>query len=331
MNVLVTGGAGYIGCHTSIALLQAGHQVIVIDNLCNSRIENIQAVQKITGKGVIFYQIDVTDSCSVNKIFADHHIDAVMHFAGLKSVGESIKQPARYYRTNVIGTLVLIEACEKYGVNRLVFSSSATVYGCNQVPFVESMSLLPPTNPYGETKAMSEQILRSIVQSSPELCVAILRYFNPAGAHESGLIGEIPRGVPNNLMPFITQVAKRKLGKLTIFGNDYSTIDGTGVRDYIHVVDLAEGHLAALHHMKRGSHVFNLGTGRGTSVLQLVRAFEEANNIEVPIEFAQRRSGDIPLCYADVAKAQSELMWMAKRDILSMCRDAWNFEKNNHI
>lgn len=328
MQVLVTGGAGYIGSHTCVALLEAGHEVVVADNLCNSRAETIDKIKQITEREMAFYRIDVTDEGAVDEIFAKHDFDGVLHFAGLKAVGESVAKPLQYYYNNLVCTMVLIKACLKYGVKKFVFSSSATVYGENKVPFVESMELLPTTNPYGETKAMSERILQDVARANPDLEVSILRYFNPVGAHESGLIGEAPNGIPNNLMPYITQVAKGKLEKLKIFGNDYPTIDGTGVRDYIHVMDLAEGHVAALHHLTPGVHIYNLGTGRGTSVLQLVKAFEEANGIKIPYEIEGRRPGDIAECYADPSKAKRELGWVAKRGILQMCRDAWNFEKN---
>ena len=328
MQVLVTGGAGYIGSHTCVALLEAGHEVVVADNLCNSRAETIDKIKQITEREMAFYRIDVTDERAVDEIFAKHNFDGVLHFAGLKAVGESVAKPLQYYYNNLVCTMVLIKACLKYGVKKFVFSSSATVYGENKVPFVENMELLPTTNPYGETKAMSERILQDVARANPDLEVSILRYFNPVGAHESGLIGEAPNGIPNNLMPYITQVAKGKLEKLKIFGNDYPTIDGTGVRDYIHVMDLAEGHVAALHHLTPGVHIYNLGTGRGTSVLQLVKAFEEANGIKIPYEIVGRRPGDIAECYADPSKAKRELGWVAKRGILQMCRDAWNFEKN---
>ena len=328
MNILVTGGAGYIGSHTCVALLEAGHTVIVADNLCNSKAESINKVKQITNKEITFYQIDVTDEEAVNTIFSNHDLDGVIHFAGLKAVGESVEYPLAYYYNNIVSTMVLAKACIKYGVNRFVFSSSAAVYGDNQVPFVETMDLLPTTNPYGETKAMSERILTDIAKANPAFSVSILRYFNPIGAHESGLIGEAPNGIPNNLMPYVTQVAKGKLEKLRVFGNDYLTVDGTGVRDYIHVMDLAEGHVAALDHLTEGVHIYNLGTGQGTSVLELVKAFEEANGIEVPYEIVARRPGDIAECYADASKAERELGWTAKRDIISMCRDAWRFEKN---
>jgi UDP-glucose 4-epimerase len=328
LNILVTGGVGYIGSHTCVALLEAGHEVIVADNLCNSKVESLDKVKQITNKDITFYEIDVTDEIAVDTIFSNHDIDGVIHFAGLKAVGESVEKPLAYYYNNIVSTMVLAKACLKYGVNKFVFSSSATVYGDNKVPFVETMNLLPTTNPYGETKAMSERILTDIAKANSAFSVSLLRYFNPVGAHKSGLIGEAPNGIPNNLMPYVTQVAKGKLEKLRVFGNDYPTVDGTGVRDYIHVMDLAEGHVAALDHLTEGVHIYNLGTGRGTSVLELVKAFEEANGIEVPYEIVDRRPGDIAECYADASKAKHELGWTAKRDIISMCRDAWRFEKN---
>lgn len=329
MNIVVTGGAGYIGSHTCVALLEAGHTVIIADNFCNSKPETVDKVKQITNKELTFYQIDVTSESAVAEIFINHHIDGVIHFAGMKAVGESVDVPLTYYYNNIVSTMVLAGACQKYGVKRFVFSSSATVYGENRVPFIETMDLLPTTNPYGETKAMSERILTDIAKANPEFSVAILRYFNPVSAHESGLIGEAPNGIPNNLMPYVTQVAKGKLEKLRVFGNDYPTVDGTGVRDYIHVLDLAEGHVAALENLKEGPQVYNLGTGKGTTVLELLKAFEEANGLEVPYEIVARRSGDIASCYADTSKAKRELGWIAKRDIISMCRDAWHFEKNN--
>lgn len=327
MNILVTGGAGYIGSHTCVALLEAGHEVIVADNLCNSKVESIDRIKEITHKEVTFYKIDVTEEEALESIFSNHKIDGVIHFAGLKAVGESVEKPLNYYYNNLVSTMVLSKLCKKYGVNKFVFSSSATVYGDNKVPFVETMELLPTTNPYGETKAMSERILTDIAKANPEFSVALLRYFNPVGAHHSGLIGESPNGIPNNLMPYITQVAKGKLKKLRVFGKDYPTVDGTGVRDYIHVVDLAEGHVAALDNLTSGVHIYNLGTGEGTSVLQLVKAFEEANGIEVPYEIVDRRPGDIASCYADASKAKKELGWTAKLGIVDMCRDAWRFEE----
>ncbi|MBM7610247.1 UDP-glucose 4-epimerase [Lysinibacillus composti] len=328
MNILVTGGAGFIGSHTCVALLEAGHSVIIADNLSNSKRETVMKIMDIADKEVNFYEIDVTDAEAIDIIFRNYKIDGVIHFAGLKAVGESVDKPLEYYYNNIVSTMVLTKACQKYGVNRFVFSSSATVYGDNKVPFVETMDLLPTTNPYGETKAMSERILTDIANANPAFSVSILRYFNPVGAHESGQIGEAPNGIPNNLMPYVTQVAKGKLDKLRVFGNDYPTVDGTGVRDYIHVEDLAEGHVAALENLTEGVHVYNLGTGKGTSVLELVKAFEEANDIEVPYEIVDRRPGDIASCYADASKAKRELGWTAKRDIIAMCRDAWRFEKN---
>ncbi|WP_335871115.1 UDP-glucose 4-epimerase GalE [Bacillus sp. 2205SS5-2] len=328
MNILVTGGAGYIGSHTCVALLEAGHNVVIADNLCNSKLETIEKIKQIAGKEVTFYQVDVTDKEKVNDLFSTHEFDGVIHFAGLKAVGESVEKPLAYYFNNIVSTMALSEACLKYDVNRFVFSSSATVYGDNHVPFVETMDLLPTTNPYGETKAMSERILTDISKANPAFSVSLLRYFNPVGAHECGLIGEAPNGIPNNLMPYVTQVAKGKLKKLSVFGNDYPTVDGTGVRDYIHVTDLAEGHVAALDHLTAGVHIYNLGTGNGTSVLELVRAFEEANEMEVPFEVVDRRPGDIASCYADASKAERELGWTAKLDIFAMCKDSWRFEKN---
>ncbi len=327
MNILVAGGAGYIGSHTCVALQEAGHEVIVADNLSNSKAEVIDNIKKITNKELTFYKIDVTDETDVNTIFSNHKIDGVIHFAGFKAVGESVQNPIKYYYNNIVSTMVLAKTCLKYNVNRFVFSSSATVYGENKIPFVETMELLPTANPYGETKAICERIIKDIAKVNPEFAVSLLRYFNPVGAHESGLIGEDPNGIPNNLMPFITQVAKGKLEKLRVFGNDYSTIDGTGIRDYIHVIDLAEGHVAALDHLTEGVHIYNLGTGHGTSVLQLVKAFEEANKIRIPYKIVERRPGDIAECYADAAKANRELGWTANRGIVEMCRDAWHFEK----
>ena len=258
MKILVTGGAGYIGSHTCVALLEAGHEVVIADNLCNSKADTIDRIKEITGKKVTFYKVDVTDEETVDKLFSKHHFDGVIHFAGLKAVGESVEKPLLYYYNNTVSTMILSKVCLKHKVTKFVFSSSATVYGENKIPFVETMELLPATNPYGETKAISERILKDVARANPEFEVSLLRYFNPIGAHESGLIGEAPTGIPNNLMPYITQVAKGKLEKLKVFGNDYPTIDGTGVRDYIHVVDLAEGHVAALGKLTPGVHIYNL-------------------------------------------------------------------------
>ncbi|MBP3950126.1 UDP-glucose 4-epimerase GalE [Bacillus suaedae] len=329
MNILVTGGAGYIGSHTCLALLEAGHEVIIVDNLSNSKVDTIDKIKELTGKEVTFYEINVADEAAVTDVFSKHTIDGVIHFAGLKAVGESVEKPLAYYYNNLVSTMVVAKVCQEFGVMKFVFSSSATVYGENQVPFIETMELLPTTNPYGETKAISERILTDITKSNPKFSVALLRYFNPVGAHESGLLGESPNGIPNNLMPYVTQVAKGKLNKLRVFGDDYQTIDGTGVRDYIHVLDLAEGHVAALDHLTEGTHIYNLGTGQGTSVLELVSAFEQANDIQIPYEIVDRRPGDIANCYADVSKAKQELNWSAKRDVIAMCRDSWRFE-NNH-
>ena len=328
MNILVTGGAGYIGSHTCVALLKAGHSVVIADNLCNSKREAVDRIEEIAGKKVIFYKINVTDSALIDILFSNHQFEGVIHFAGLKAVGESVEKPIDYYYNNIVSTMVLTQACVKHGVAKFVFSSSATVYGDNQVPFVETMKLLPTTNPYGESKVMSERILTDAATAHPDLAVTLLRYFNPVGAHPSGLIGEAPNGIPNNLMPYVAQVAKGKLEKLRVFGNDYGTIDGTGVRDYIHVMDLAQGHVDALDHLAPGVHIYNLGTGRGISVLELVHAFEEANGLKVPFEIVPRRAGDIASCYADASKAEQELGWKASRGIVEMCRDSWNFEKN---
>ncbi|QAT42560.1 UDP-glucose 4-epimerase GalE [Aminipila luticellarii] len=328
MEILVAGGAGYIGSHTCVALLKEGHRVVVADNLCNSKAETIHKIEQITNKKVVFYQIDVTKEEDIRPVFSKHQFDGVIHFAGLKAVGESVKEPLKYYYNNVLSTIMLARMCQEYKVNRFVFSSSATVYGENEIPFVETMNLLPTTNPYGETKVISERILMDMQKANPEFCVSLLRYFNPIGAHDSGLIGEMPNGIPNNLMPYITQVAKGKLNKLKVFGKDYPTVDGTGVRDYIHVMDLAEGHVLALEKLTKGVQIYNLGTGQGTSVLQLIRAFEEANHIQVPFEISERRPGDIAEFYADASKAERELEFTARRGILDMCRDAWRFEKN---
>lgn len=330
MNILVTGGAGYIGSHTCVELLNNNHNVIIADNLCNSKAETIDRIKQITNKEVIFYKIDVTNEAELETIFTSHEINGVIHFAGLKAVGESVEKPLEYYYNNLVSTMILCKLCIKYDINKIVFSSSATVYGNNKIPFVETMDLLPTTNPYGETKAMSERILTDATKANPNLSVVILRYFNPVGAHESGLIGESPNGIPNNLMPYIAQVAKGKLEKLKVFGNDYTTIDGTGVRDYIHVVDLAKGHVVALNKLVKGAETYNLGTGQGTSVLQLINAFEEANKIKVPYEITNRRPGDIASCYADTSKAKKELGWVAKKGLLEMCKDSWKFENNSY-
>lgn len=329
MNILVTGGTGYIGSHTCVVLLEAGYDVIVADNLSNSSIEVVDKIKKISGKDIKFYKVDVTDEQETERLFKENNIEGIIHFAGLKAVGESVEKPLEYYQNNLLSTIVLCKLCKKYNVNKFVFSSSATVYGNNTVPFVESMDLLPTTNPYGETKAMNERILSDIAKANPSFCVTLLRYFNPIGAHESGLIGEVPSGIPNNLMPYVTQVAKGKLERLKVFGNDYDTVDGTGVRDYIHVLDLAEGHLAAIKNIKEGVNIYNLGTGKGVSVLQLVNTFEDINQIKISYDIVDRRKGDIAECYADASKAKRELNWEAKRNLSDMVRDSWRFEKNN--
>lgn len=329
MKILVSGGTGYIGSHTCVELLQAGHSVVIADNLCNSQIDVVDKIEKISGVRPDFFEIDVTDEGKTEELFQKYSFDGVIHFAGLKAVGESVGKPLEYYFNNLVSTIVLSKLCLKYNVARFVFSSSATVYGDNESPFSEDMKLLPTTNPYGETKVMSEKILIDTVKVNPEFGVSLLRYFNPVGAHESGLIGELPNGIPNNLMPFITQVAKGKREKLSVFGDDYDTVDGTGVRDYIHVVDLAKGHVAAIEKLGKGVDIFNLGTGKGTSVLELIHAFEKVNGIKVPYEIVSRRPGDIAVCYADAKKAELELGWKTALTIEDMVRDSWNFEKSN--
>lgn len=325
MKILVTGGAGYIGSHTCVSLMEQGYSLIILDNFSNSKPAVLDKLRKLNDN-FVFYNVDVTNEEALERIFSNHKIDGVIHFAGYKAVGESVAKPLNYYINNVGSTMILAKVCQKYNVNKFVFSSSATVYGENKVPFKEEMELLPTTNPYGETKAMSERILMDVAKANPKFAVSILRYFNPVGAHESGWIGEDPNGIPNNLMPYITKVAKGELEKLRVFGTDYPTPDGTGIRDYIHVMDLAEGHVAAYKHLTEGVHIYNLGTGKGTSVLELVHAFEKANGIKVPYEIVERRPGDIAICYADASKAERELDWKAKRDIIDMCRDAWRFE-----
>ena len=327
MKLLVTGGTGYIGSHTCVALMEQGYSLIILDNFSNSKSTVLENLRKLNDN-FIFYNIDVTDEKAVEQVFSKHEIDGVIHFAGYKSVEESVVEPIKYYFNNVVSTMVLVKVCKKYNVKKFVYSSSATVYGENKVPFKEEMELLPAKNPYGESKVMSERILMDVAKADPNFSVSILRYFNPVGAHESGLIGENPKGIPNNIMPYISKVAKGELDKLKIYGNDYPTSDGTGVRDYIHVMDLAEGHVAAYKHLSKGVHIYNLGTGKGTSVLELVHAFEKANGMKVPFEIVERRPGDIAVCYADVSKAEKELGWKAKRNLIDMCRDAWRFESS---
>ncbi|SCZ78103.1 UDP-glucose 4-epimerase GalE [Acidaminobacter hydrogenoformans] len=333
MNILVTGGLGFIGSHTVVELIKNNHTVIIADNLVNSKLEVLDKLHQITGSKPTFYEIDATDAVQTERVFKDHQIDGVIHFAGLKAVGESVEKPLEYYYNNLVSTMVLSRLCLKFGVGKFVFSSSATVYGEQPSPLREDLELRRTTNPYGETKAMSERILEDTARANPGFTVTLLRYFNPVGAHESGLIGEEPNGIPNNLMPFVTRVARGVLPGLSVFGNDYETVDGTGVRDYIHVVDLAEGHVAAIEKMVEagsgGVSVYNLGTGRGTSVLELVHAFMEVNGVEVPYKIVGRRPGDLAVCYADASKAERELGWKAKRGVKEMVRDSWRFEQNN--
>ncbi len=331
MNILITGGAGYIGSHTCIELLEAGHHIIVVDNLSNSSVEALNRVRRITAKSFEFHEVDILDKDALERIFSSHEVDAVIHFAGLKSVGESVGVPLRYYHNNVSGTLTLCDVMEENEVRNIVFSSSATVYGDPHiVPITEDFPL-SATNPYGRTKLMIEEILRDLHTSNGDWNIVLLRYFNPVGAHSSGLIGEDPNGIPNNLLPFISQVAVGKLEKLFVFGNDYPTRDGTGVRDYIHVGDLAAGHLKALDRIasKSGISVYNLGTGRGYSVLEMIDAFSKASGRDVPYQIVDRRPGDIASCYADPAKAEKELGWKAERDIDQMCSDAWRWQSGN--
>ena len=330
--ILLTGGAGYIGSHTTLALLQAGYDVVVLDNLCNSSDESLRRVAQITGRCPVFVQGDIRDNTLLGKLLREYAVGAVLHFAGLKAVGESVAQPLRYYGNNVHGSQVLLQAMADAGVFNFVFSSSATVYGePAEMPISEACPVGQPTNPYGRSKLMVEDMLRDVAASDPRWRIAILRYFNPVGAHESGLMGEDPNGIPNNLLPYIAQVAVGKLPELAVFGNDYPTPDGTGVRDYIHVVDLAEGHLCALEALqtRTGTHVWNLGTGRGYSVLEMVRAFEVVSGKPVPYRIAPRRSGDIATCYADPVKAERELGWKAQRGLDEMMRDAWRWQSLN--
>ncbi len=330
MSILLTGGTGYIGSHTAVELLKRGEDVIIADNLYNSEASVVDRIERITGRRPIFYMADVADKQSVQKIFHENEIESVIHFAGLKAVGESVEKPVEYYRNNLDTTLALLEAMRECGCKNIVFSSSATVYGMhNEAPFVETMPVGNCTNPYGWTKYFIEQILTDAAVADPDLSVVLLRYFNPVGAHSSGLIGEKPSGIPNNLMPYIMQTAAGIRHHLSVFGNDYPTPDGTGVRDYIHVVDLAKGHLKALQYSRehKGTEIFNLGTGNGTSVLELVETFKRVNNVAVPYEIVARRAGDIATCYADVTKAKKVLGWTAKLTVEDMCRDSWNWQK----
>ncbi len=332
MKILLTGGAGFIGSHTCVELQNDGYDVVIADNFSNSKPEVLNRIKTITGKAPVFYEADVTDKEALRKIFSEQQIDAVVHFAGYKAVGESVAKPVMYYRNNLDSTLTLLEVMNEFGVKKIVFSSSATVYGeSNEPPYDENMPISTCTNPYGWTKLMSEQILRDAAFADKELSVVLLRYFNPIGAHESGLIGEDPAGIPNNLFPYVAKVAGGKLEKLGIFGNDYPTEDGTGVRDYIHVVDLAKGHVAAIAYAKdhTGAEAVNLGSGRGHSVMEVVNTFSEVNNIPVPYEIKPRRPGDLPTSFADASKAKKLFGWEAKLTLEDMCRDMWKWQTQN--
>lgn len=333
MKVLVTGGAGYIGSHTVVDLVSSGHDVVIVDNLLNSSKESITRIEQIVGKPIKFIEIDLCDKPGLEKVFTEHHFEAVIHFAGLKAVGESVSQPVKYYRTNLDSTLTLLEVMQTHNVHKLIFSSSATVYGTpEELPLKEtSRTGIGITNPYGRTKFMIEQILNDLTFADKQWQISLLRYFNPIGAHESGRIGEDPNGIPNNLLPYVSQVAVGKLDTIRVFGNDYNTPDGTGVRDYIHVVDLAKGHVAALEHLPEAgkAEAYNLGTGQGISVMELIHAFEKACGTELPYEVVDRRPGDIASCLADATKAQRELGWRAKKTIEEACIDAWRWQSHN--
>jgi len=331
MKILVTGGAGFIGSHTILELLNAGHDVIVMDNLLNSKITSLERVEDLTGQSVSFEKLDLLNIEGMDELFKSHSIDAVIHFAGLKAVGESVEKPLYYYENNVTGTVNLCKVMDKYGVKRLVFSSSATVYGNPSESPIKETSELSATNPYGQTKLTIEHIFRDLCVSDPEWKVSLLRYFNPVGAHKSGRIGEDPTGIPNNLMPYVTQVAVGKRKRLSVFGSDYPTHDGTGVRDYIHVTDLAKGHLKALEHLEHesGAEAYNLGTGQGSSVLDVIKTFEKVTGKNIPYELTDRRPGDAAVCYADPEKAKNVLGWQTEKNLEDMCRDAWNWQMKN--
>ena len=335
MAILLPGGAGYIGSHTAVELLNKGEEIIIIDNFSNSKPRVLEAIKKITKKDFKFYEMDYGNKEKLEKVFEENKIDSVINFAGFKAVGESVKKPIEYYKNNISGCLVLLETMKKYNVKKFIFSSSATVYGEPQkIPITEDCKTGGTTNPYGTTKLFIEQILKDIYKSDESWDICILRYFNPVGAHESGLIGEEPQGIPNNLMPYIVRVASGELKELSVFGNDYPTHDGTGVRDYIHVVDLAIGHIKALDKLdkeEKGLYIYNLGTGTGYSVLDMVKAFEKANNVKVPYKIAPRRPGDIAKCYADPTKAKNELGFVAHKNLEDMCKDSWNFQKNCNL
>lgn len=333
MKILITGGTGYIGSHTCVELLNENHEIIVVDNLYNSKKTVIEKIESITGKKVTFYEADVSDKKRLENIFKENDIEAVIHFAGLKAVGESVKMPLTYYRNNIDSTLTLLEVMSEHNCKNLVFSSSATVYGEQDEPvYIESMRRKEPSSPYGKTKAMIEQILEDLSTSDPEWKITILRYFNPIGAHKSGEIGEDPNGIPNNLMPYILKVAINELPELTIFGNDYDTKDGTCIRDYIHVVDLAKGHIKALEHLTKatpGTYIYNLGSGQGISVQEIVTTFEKVNNIKINYKFGPRREGDLPGFYSDATKAYRELGWKVEETLETMCKDSFNYIKNH--
>lgn len=330
-KILITGGAGYIGSHTAVELLKNGEELVIVDNFSNSSPEVLEKIKKITGKDFKFYELDLLDEEKLDSVFKENEIESVIHFAGLKAVGESVEKPIEYYHNNITGTLILLKTMKKYNCKKIVFSSSATVYGNPQKLPIAEDSPLSTTNPYGSTKLMIEQILQDVAVADKDFCIAILRYFNPIGAHESGLIGEVPNGIPNNIMPYIMKVAKGEYKELTIFGDDYPTKDGTGVRDYIHVVDLSKGHLKALDKIRKeaGVKIYNLGTGNGYSVLELVKNFEKVNNVKVNYKIGPRRPGDIPACYADPRKAEKELGWKAEKGIEEMLKDSWNFVNKN--
>ncbi len=332
MKILVTGGAGFIGSHTLVELYAAGHETVVIDNLCNACRESLTRVEELVGRPVPFYETDIRDREALERVMERHHFDACIHFAGLKAVGESVEKPWEYYENNLCGTLVLLDVMRRHGCKNIIFSSSATVYGDPaEIPITEDCPKGHCTNPYGQTKSMLEEIMMDIQRADPSWNVVLLRYFNPIGAHPSGRIGENPNGIPNNLMPYVTQVAVGKRPELGVFGNDYDTHDGTGVRDYIHVVDLARGHVAALKAIERncGCAIYNLGTGHGYSVLDVVNTFERVNHVRVPYRILPRRAGDIATCYSNPAKAEKELGWKAQYGLEEMCRDAWNWQRNN--
>ena len=326
-KILVTGGAGYIGSHTAVELLERGEELVIIDNFSNSSPDVLERIKQITKKDFKFYEVDLLDEDKLEQVFKENEIESVIHFAGLKAVGESTEKPLEYYHNNITGTLILLNIMRKHNCRKIVFSSSATVYGNPEILPIKEDFPLSTTNPYGTTKLMIEQILQDLYASDNKFSIAILRYFNPIGAHESGLIGEVPNGIPNNIMPYIVRVANGQYEKLTVFGNDYETKDGTGVRDYIHVVDLAKGHLTALKKIREevGVKIYNLGTGRGYSVLELINTFQKVNNVKVNYIVGARRPGDIPACFADSTKAKEEMGWVAEKGLEEMCKDSWNF------